>query len=431
MGHFEDFYHILGVSPEATPKQVRKAYRDKCFALHPDRMTGASEAERERAKEGFIGVNRAYDTLKDPQRREAYHREWLGHKAAPKPTVDPRSIRLTDVPPGEKRKASFIVRNAGGPYSRIWFSNPRTWLRVFDWNSLGATEELPLRVELEAEGTEWGHSYTETITVKLDEEETQVTVELQTRERERPASNLSIETDRVHFDKVPPGTRTAKKVPIKNRGKGLLTGTLRPSASWIKVYPSSIRLEAFEPTIAIVTIDTTYLPLDEKVTGFVEIDTNGGTGYIPVTATATHVEQPSSPWKSIEKWLAAHKRVPIVVCAAAAITAAAIAIGGNSTQPQSLPSANPSIAIEPSTGTPDTHFRVACSGLTPEGTVTTQVVRRSDGAVNSRMVSRANGSGELAVDLWGGLEPGDYFCTVQDDRTGQSATTLFTVLDSS
>ncbi|MBM3155304.1 MAG: redoxin domain-containing protein, partial [Chloroflexi bacterium] len=67
------------------------------------------------------------------------------------------------------------------PYTRIWFSNPNSWVRVVDYRSMTASEELPLEVVIEARGLDWGESATEHIRVKLDEEETIVTAEIQTK----------------------------------------------------------------------------------------------------------------------------------------------------------------------------------------------------------------------------------------------------------
>lgn len=61
------FYEILGVSPEATPEEIKAAYRELAKKYHPDRNPGDSMAEA-KMKE----VNEAYSTLSDPQKRQEY-----------------------------------------------------------------------------------------------------------------------------------------------------------------------------------------------------------------------------------------------------------------------------------------------------------------------------------------------------------------------
>lgn len=58
-----DYYSILGVSKNASEKDIRSAYKKKSMQHHPDR--GGNEEE-------FKKVNEAYSTLKDPQKRAAY-----------------------------------------------------------------------------------------------------------------------------------------------------------------------------------------------------------------------------------------------------------------------------------------------------------------------------------------------------------------------
>jgi DnaJ-domain-containing protein 1 len=189
MTNWEDYYQILGVDPNTSQEKIKEAYRYKAFILHPDRLRDLSKSVRHQAEEDFKKVNQAYEVLKDPQKREKYNSEWLRQKdkakegflPKPKPSVNPPNIRFINMTPGEIKRTSFIVRNLGGPYTKIWFSNPDSWVRVVDWVSLSSDDELPLRVEIEVEGKNWGKSYTEHIKVKLDEEETQVVIEIQTK----------------------------------------------------------------------------------------------------------------------------------------------------------------------------------------------------------------------------------------------------------
>jgi molecular chaperone DnaJ len=63
-----DYYEILGVSRDATPEQIKKAYRQLAMKLHPDVATEPGAADR------FKKVAEAYEVLQDPKKRDLYDR---------------------------------------------------------------------------------------------------------------------------------------------------------------------------------------------------------------------------------------------------------------------------------------------------------------------------------------------------------------------
>ena len=63
-----DYYDILGVSRDATPEQIKKAYRQLAMKLHPDVATEPDAADR------FKSVAEAYEVLQDPKKRDIYDR---------------------------------------------------------------------------------------------------------------------------------------------------------------------------------------------------------------------------------------------------------------------------------------------------------------------------------------------------------------------
>jgi curved DNA-binding protein len=62
-----DFYKILGVSREASPQELKKAYRQLAKELHPDRNPDDKEAE-----ERFKDVSAAYSVVSDAEKRKLY-----------------------------------------------------------------------------------------------------------------------------------------------------------------------------------------------------------------------------------------------------------------------------------------------------------------------------------------------------------------------
>lgn len=63
----KDFYAVLGVSKDADAPAIKKAYRKKAKALHPDLHPGDSAAE-----DRFKAVGEAYAVLNDAEQRKQY-----------------------------------------------------------------------------------------------------------------------------------------------------------------------------------------------------------------------------------------------------------------------------------------------------------------------------------------------------------------------
>src|SRR5882757_1506497 len=63
----KDYYKVLGVAADATPKDITKAYRKLARDSHPDTHPGDAAAE-----ERFKEVSAAYDVLGDEAKRKEY-----------------------------------------------------------------------------------------------------------------------------------------------------------------------------------------------------------------------------------------------------------------------------------------------------------------------------------------------------------------------
>lgn len=77
---FKDYYEILGVSPQADKKEIKKNYQNLAKKYHPDKNPGNKEAE-----EKFKEINEAYHAIADPAKRKKYddlranYQQWQSH----------------------------------------------------------------------------------------------------------------------------------------------------------------------------------------------------------------------------------------------------------------------------------------------------------------------------------------------------------------
>jgi DnaJ-class molecular chaperone len=62
-----DYYEVLGVAPDASAEEIKRAYYRSAFQSHPDRNW-----ESEEAHEKMQEINEAYAVLSDPVKRREY-----------------------------------------------------------------------------------------------------------------------------------------------------------------------------------------------------------------------------------------------------------------------------------------------------------------------------------------------------------------------
>ncbi|NNK83665.1 MAG: molecular chaperone DnaJ [Flavobacteriaceae bacterium] len=70
----QDYYDILGIDKNASPAEIKKAYRKMAIKYHPDKNPGDKEAE-----EMFKTAADAYEVLSDPDKKARY--DQYGHAA--------------------------------------------------------------------------------------------------------------------------------------------------------------------------------------------------------------------------------------------------------------------------------------------------------------------------------------------------------------
>lgn len=79
-GAMRDYYDVLGVSPDAGADEIKRAYRQLARRYHPD-ISGEDRGAT------FLEVSRAYQVLRDPERRRS-HDARLSRGAAPSTRAD-------------------------------------------------------------------------------------------------------------------------------------------------------------------------------------------------------------------------------------------------------------------------------------------------------------------------------------------------------
>ena len=191
----DDYYRILELSRGATADEIHKAYRDMARKYHPD-----LNPDDKQAKERFQEVQRAYEVLSDPEKRELYDRygssfESVGAGGGPRPGPGPggfgggpnfsfEDIDLSEVIGGGNRGA--------GPFADLF--------KQFSGAGRGRTKRAPRR------GQDLRHEIQVPFQTAVNGGEMQLSLR---------RGNGQLETIRV---KVPAGIEDGKKIRLRGQG---------------------------------------------------------------------------------------------------------------------------------------------------------------------------------------------------------------------
>lgn len=92
---FADYYRVLGIEPGADQHAIKSAYRRLARQNHPD------VAKVENAAKRFLLIQKAFEVLSDPKKRQQYDR-----------LTSKRNIRPQPTPPQAGTGSSFVARSS-------------------------------------------------------------------------------------------------------------------------------------------------------------------------------------------------------------------------------------------------------------------------------------------------------------------------------
>lgn len=198
MARTRDYYEVLGVKPDASAEEIRKAYRRLARELHPDMNKAPDAATR------FTEVQEAYEVLSDAAKRKTYDR--FGHAGVgvgqgPGPGVY-RTWNTGDFGAGASRPGGGVDPEAFSSIFEDLFAG-----RGGPFGGGGATSTRSRRGGVAAQRGEDVH---QTLTVSF------MAAALGGTEQIRLASPDG--TTQVIDVKVPAGVRTGEKLRVRGKG---------------------------------------------------------------------------------------------------------------------------------------------------------------------------------------------------------------------
>jgi len=136
----QDYYARLGVARNATPDDIKRAWREQAKQLHPDHNHGSDGTAFKLAAE-------AWEVLSDPDRRSRYDRDLLAEEARRRPA-----------PTQAPARPSYTVANVPVTYD-AWSAAMDVVMRMHEQEATRryremeyANEQIRLEQELAAHG---------------------------------------------------------------------------------------------------------------------------------------------------------------------------------------------------------------------------------------------------------------------------------------
>ena len=159
----KDYYATLGVSPDASVAEIKKAYRALAHQFHPDLVS--SEADTQAAMDRMVEINEAFAVLSDAKKRASYDQSRTGssktadssepasvdwkmpEEPTAAPAVTPASNSAVANTVGEDflQKLKALVAQSGAS-ANLQDEPTKPWLWSFQGKTWGGNYWVSLRV---------------------------------------------------------------------------------------------------------------------------------------------------------------------------------------------------------------------------------------------------------------------------------------------
>ena len=214
---YKDYYKILGVSKDATEKEIKKAYRNLARKYHPD-----ANPDDPKAEERFKEINEAHEVLSDPEKRRKYDQfgsQWQNYARAGGGNVDDFVRQWSSGQPGR-----------GGVHTRT--VSPEEFAQMFGGGAGGFSDFFETLFGGGMRGGGFdpfggsgrGAAYTQTPSRPVRGRDIEQPVEISLEEAYRGATRILQHNGERLEVKIPRGVKTGSRVRVAGKGEPGLNG---------------------------------------------------------------------------------------------------------------------------------------------------------------------------------------------------------------
>jgi DnaJ-class molecular chaperone len=117
--HLKNYYELFGLTPEASPEDIRKAYIQLAKQFHPDHNINNTDDRR------MIELNQIYEVLSNPIKKQEYDARFT-----PTKTYDFTKVRESNIPKQQQKKRVIKQKRPVSTYFKTMLS-VILWIGIF------------------------------------------------------------------------------------------------------------------------------------------------------------------------------------------------------------------------------------------------------------------------------------------------------------